>query len=115
MTARTPDALASALPSTNLKAFDDNGKPISLKVIASVQAERLAEAGYVLVHAAPDEVTVERIERALEEWCNHPEFDPHIDTCADCKRLALAVLAALVDTSAQARRTADDATGGGTS
>ena len=51
MTDRTAAALASALPAGNIKAYDDNGVPISLDLLAEVIADRLAESGWRLVHA----------------------------------------------------------------
>jgi hypothetical protein len=54
MTDRTAAALASALPAGNIKAYDDNGVPISLDLLAEVIADRLAESGWRLVHADDD-------------------------------------------------------------
>lgn len=114
MTARTADALASALPAGIHYDAAANLRWDTARV-ARFQAEKLAEAGYVLVHTAPDEATVERLARAL--WFETPTPDefpdgPPPDDYYDAARIALA---ALTGTSAQAQHTADDATGGGAS
>lgn len=123
MTARTPDVLASALPAGITYDAAVNLRWDTTR-IARFQAERLAEAGYVLVHPETlvrDEAVVERLAQAISPALfasNRPDQKVGPATLYErgiARSNVQSVLAALADTSAQARHTADHEAGGGAS